>query len=57
MNSAQPLPNVSRHRQGELDAVTAETFREALVRHGVTPITYRELLGIVRSAGPSSPRQ
>lgn len=56
MNTAEPLENMSRHRQGELDAVTAKAFREALVRHGVTPITYRELLGIVRSTGPSSPR-
>ena len=57
MNQAQPLANMSRHRQGELDALTAEAFRAALVRHRVTPITYRELLGSVRSTGPTSSRR
>jgi predicted glycoside hydrolase/deacetylase ChbG (UPF0249 family) len=57
MNAAEPLANMSRHRQGELDAVTSPAFRRALVRHGVEPITYRELLARVRAAGPSSPRR
>lgn len=57
MNQWQPLADMSRHRQGELDALTAEAFREALARHRVTPITYRELLGIVRATAPSSPRR
>jgi hypothetical protein len=57
MNSFQPLENMSKHRQAELDALIAEAFGEVLVRHGVTPITYRELLGIVRPAAPSSLRE
>jgi hypothetical protein len=57
MNTAQPLEQMSRHRQGELDAVTAPAFREALVRHAITPITYRELLARVRPSGPSGPRR
>jgi hypothetical protein len=56
MNTAQPLENMSRHRQGELDAVTAPAFREAVASHGVTLITYRELLRMVSSTRPSSPR-
>ncbi len=57
MNIDEPLENMSKHRQAELDALSAKDFREALVRHGVTPIAYRELLGIVRPAGPSSRRK
>ena len=57
MNAAQPLENMSRHRQGELDAVTSDAFRQAVVSHGITLITYRQLLGMVSSTGPSSPRR
>jgi hypothetical protein len=56
MNTAQPLERMSRHRQGELDAVTAAAFREALVRYGVAAITYRDLLDRVRPTSPSNPR-
>jgi hypothetical protein len=56
MNTGQPLENMSRHRQGELDALMAPAFREAVVRQGVTLMTYRGLLGIVRPAGRPSPR-
>jgi hypothetical protein len=56
MNVSGPLDNMSKNRQAELDAVTAEAFRDALRRHGVTPITYRDLLGIVRGARASSPQ-
>jgi hypothetical protein len=48
---------MSRHRQGELDAVTSAAFREALVHDGITAITYRDLLDRVRPTVPSSPRQ
>lgn len=48
MNAAQPLENMSVHRQAELDAITADAFAEALARHGVTPITYRELRAMRR---------
>jgi chitin disaccharide deacetylase len=44
MNVHHPLETMSTHRQGELDALTADAFAEALQRHGVRPITYRELL-------------
>jgi predicted glycoside hydrolase/deacetylase ChbG (UPF0249 family) len=57
MNTAQPLEQMSRHRQGELDAVTSAAFREALVHDGITAITYRDLLDRVRPTVPSSPRQ
>jgi hypothetical protein len=53
MNTAQPLEQMSRHRQGELDAVTAAAFREALGRHGITVITYRDLLDRVRPTAVS----
>jgi YdjC-like protein len=56
MNTGQPLENMSRHRQGELDALMAPAFREAVVNKGVTLMTYRGLLGIVRPAGRPSPR-
>jgi predicted glycoside hydrolase/deacetylase ChbG (UPF0249 family) len=56
MNAAQPLEHMSRHRQGELDAVTAPGFREAVASHGVTLITYRELLGMVTPTRLPSPR-
>lgn len=51
MNIANPLPDMSRNRQAELDALTSEAFAEALARHGVTPITYRDLIGMERLAG------
>jgi hypothetical protein len=51
---AQPLQTMSQHRQGESDAVMSEAFGDVIARHGVTPITYRDLLGIVCSAGRSS---
>jgi hypothetical protein len=54
LNIAHPLENMSAHRQGELDALTADAFAQALRRHGVTPITYRELLGRVRPAGQAT---
>jgi hypothetical protein len=51
MNVLHPLANMSAHRQGELDALTADAFAEAMRRYGVTPITYRELLERGRAAG------
>jgi chitin disaccharide deacetylase len=50
MNTDHPLPDMSAHRQGELDALVSEAFAEALARHGVTPITYRDLLRAERRA-------
>lgn len=51
MNIDNPLPDMSAHRQGELDALISDAFAEALARHGVTPITYRELLRMEQLAG------
>jgi chitin disaccharide deacetylase len=51
LNVDNPLPDMSAHRQGELDALVSEAFAEALVRNGITPITYRELLSRERRAG------
>lgn len=56
LNDDQPLHGMSKHRQAELDALIAESFTEALDRHGVTAMTYRELLSIVKGVGRSSPR-
>lgn len=44
MNSESPLAEMSKHRQGELDAVTAPRFREALNARGVTLVTYRQVI-------------
>jgi hypothetical protein len=57
MNDSQPLANMSAHRQGELNGLTSPAFAEALVRHNVTPITYRELFDIIRQGEGSGRRQ
>jgi chitin disaccharide deacetylase len=44
MNTDEPLPDMSKHRQGELDALTSKRFREALKARNVTVITYRQLI-------------
>ena len=44
MNTDNPLPDMSKHRQGELDALTSRRFREALEAHNVRLITYRQLI-------------
>jgi hypothetical protein len=56
MNTGEPLPNMSQHRQGELNAVTSAAFRQAVASHGITLITYRELLARLKAKGRSSPR-
>lgn len=45
MNTDQPLPEMSRHRQGELDALTSPRFAGALRARNVQLITYRDLIG------------
>jgi hypothetical protein len=57
MNVSQPLADMSAHRQGELNALTSPAFAEAMDRHGVTPITYRELFAIVRQREGSGQRR
>jgi predicted glycoside hydrolase/deacetylase ChbG (UPF0249 family) len=44
MNISGPLPDMSRHRQGELDALTSERFRQALRERNVQLLTYRQVI-------------
>jgi predicted glycoside hydrolase/deacetylase ChbG (UPF0249 family) len=44
MNTANPLPEMSKNRQGELDALTSERFSEAVKARNVRLITYRQLI-------------
>ena len=41
------LKEMSKHRQGELDAITSPEFRKAIEEHNLTPITYRDLISRV----------
>jgi predicted glycoside hydrolase/deacetylase ChbG (UPF0249 family) len=44
MNTDQPLPEMSKNRQGELDALTSQRFTGAVKARNVRLITYRELI-------------
>jgi predicted glycoside hydrolase/deacetylase ChbG (UPF0249 family) len=44
MNVEYPLPDMSKHRNGELNALTSTKFRETLKSRGVRLITYRDLI-------------
>src|SRR5213083_1462157 len=44
MNTDQPLPEMSKNRQGELDALTSQKFAGAVKARNVLLITYRELI-------------
>lgn len=44
MNTGQPLAEMSKNRQGELDALTSRTFSEAVQTRNVRLITYRQLI-------------
>ncbi|MGH2348719.1 MAG: ChbG/HpnK family deacetylase [bacterium] len=44
MNTDNPLPDMSKNRQGELDALTAPRFTAALKARNVVLLTYRELI-------------
>jgi predicted glycoside hydrolase/deacetylase ChbG (UPF0249 family) len=44
MNTANPLPEMSKNRQGELDALTSQRFSEAVRARNVRLITYRQLI-------------
>ncbi|HUF28821.1 MAG TPA: ChbG/HpnK family deacetylase [Gemmatimonadaceae bacterium] len=44
MNTDNPLPEMSRNRQGELDALTSRRFREALEARNIRLLTYRQLI-------------
>ena len=45
MNTDNPLPDMSKNRQGELDALTSRRFSRALKARSVQVITYRDLIG------------
>lgn len=46
MNTDGGLPDMSKNRQGELDAVTSQGFRAALEARHVRLITYRQLIAM-----------
>lgn len=46
MNTSGPLPDMSKNRQGELDALTSQRFRDALKARDVHLLTYRQLIAI-----------
>lgn len=45
MNTDQPLPDMSKNRQGELDALTSRRFNRALKARSIEVITFRDLIG------------
>src|SRR5438128_1648687 len=44
MNTDEPLPEMSKNRQGELDALTSQKFTGAVKARNVVLTTYRELI-------------
>jgi chitin disaccharide deacetylase len=44
MNTDGALPEMSKNRQGELDALTSQRFRDALKKRNVQLLTYRQLI-------------
>jgi chitin disaccharide deacetylase len=44
MNTSGPLPEMSKNRQGELDALTSQRFRDAIKARNVQLLTYRQLI-------------
>jgi len=46
MNKGGALPEMSKNRQGELDALTSSRFRDALAARNVRLLTYRQLVAI-----------
>jgi len=44
MNTDGGLAEMSKNRQGELDAATSRRFREAVTARGVRLINYRQLI-------------
>lgn len=46
MNTANPLPDMSKNRQGELDALTSSRFRKAIRARNVQLLTYRQLIAM-----------
>jgi len=46
MNTDGGLPEMSKNRQGELDAITSQRFRDAIKAHNVQLLTYRQLIAM-----------
>jgi predicted glycoside hydrolase/deacetylase ChbG (UPF0249 family) len=46
MNKDGALPDMSKNRQGELDALTSSRFRDALAARNIRLLTYRQLIAI-----------
>jgi predicted glycoside hydrolase/deacetylase ChbG (UPF0249 family) len=46
MNTSDPLPDMSKNRQGELNALTSQRFQDALKARGVQLLTYRQLIAM-----------
>src|SRR4051812_38035236 len=46
MNTDGGLADMSKNRQGELDAVTSQRFRDAVKTHNVKLLTYRQLIAM-----------
>lgn len=44
MNTSNPLPDMSKNRQGELDALTSQRFGAALKARNIRLLTYRQLI-------------
>ena len=44
MNTSNPLPDMSRNRQGELDALASPRFSAALKARNIRLLTYRQLI-------------
>jgi predicted glycoside hydrolase/deacetylase ChbG (UPF0249 family) len=44
MNTSNPLPEMSKNRQGELDALTSQRFRDAVNARNIRLMTYRQLI-------------
>ena len=44
MNTSNPLPDMSKNRQGELDALRSKKFKDALKARDVQLLTYRQLI-------------
>jgi predicted glycoside hydrolase/deacetylase ChbG (UPF0249 family) len=46
MNTSGPLPDMSKNRQGELDALMSPRFRDALKARNIQLLTYRQLIAM-----------
>jgi predicted glycoside hydrolase/deacetylase ChbG (UPF0249 family) len=46
MNTSNPLPDMSKNRQGELTALISQQFKDALKARNVQLLTYRQLIAM-----------